>query len=136
MKMARMKNVKEQRCRRKNKQIHKNYFHMAKEKGHGGGGGGPGGGGGGGGGHGGGGHATEKAKAFVESALGMTEIAAYNVLPYITAAREIFRTAAEKGTGALFSGYLGGLWLAFVYSFGKEMLTHALGKLGGGGGGH
>lgn len=106
--------------------------YMAKKEG--GGGHAKAGGGGGHGGGGAGGHATEKAKAFVESGLAMTEIAAYNVLPYITAAREIFKTAAEKTGGSLFSGYLGGLWLAFIYSFGKEMLKGVLDKLGGGGG--
>ncbi len=91
-------------------------------------------GGGHGGGGGGGGHATEKAKAFVESVLGMTEMAAYNVAPYVMVGREIWRRLFEGGASqTMGAAYFSGLVGAFIYSFGKEMLTGALSKLGGGG---
>ncbi len=89
---------------------------------------------GGGGGGGGGGHSVEKAKAAVESALGLTEVAAYNLLPVYFAGRSLFIEAGSSQLAAIGgSAYIGGLLAAFIYSFGKEMLSGVLDKLAGGG---
>lgn len=107
---------------------------MAEKKGKGGGHGGGGGGGGHGGG-GGGGHSAEKVKAAVESALGFSEVAAYNLLPTYTVAREVFGKISESFSNfwGRTGGYAAGLVWATIYSFGKEILSGVLSKLGGGG---
>lgn len=95
------------------------------EKGHGGGGHS-----GGGGGHG-GGKSAEKAKAAVASALSGAEIAAWNFLPPLAASREAMRMLVGQSVSVK-TAFYGGLFAAFMFSFGKEMLSGVLGKLGGG----